>query len=133
VDPKSIWVCVFTDVPPHWSGTETYQIFNFDSQLHINGWKDFGGDTRFWLYQVIATSDGGCIVVGIIPESNGSVERDIYINKIVPEDVITGIGESNFIEKSQLSVTPNPLSNEIVIKTSLDDYQFLLLNLDGTI
>lgn len=131
VNPNSIWVCTFTDAPPHWSGTETYQIFNFDSQLHVNGWKDFGGDRRFWLYQVVATSDEGCIVVGIIPESNGSIERDIYINKIVPEDVITGIEVPSLYENGQLSVTPNPFTNEIVLKTNLNNYQFLLYNMDG--
>ena len=133
VNQNSIWVCAFTNALPHWSGTETYQIFNFDSQLHVNGWKDFGGDRRFWLYQVVATSDGGCIVVGIIPETNGSIEQDIYINKIVPEDVITGIDESCVPEKDQLSVIPNPFSNEIFIETELDDYQFLLFNMDGRI
>lgn len=131
VNPNSIWVCVFTDAPPHWNGTETYQIFNVDSQLNVNGWKDFGGDRRFWLYQMVATSDGGCIVVGIIPESNGSVERDIYINKIVPEDVITGIEVPSLFENGQLSVTPNPFTHKIIIKTELTRFHFQLFDSNG--
>lgn len=131
VNPNSIWVCVFTDAPPHWNGTETYQIFNVDSQLNVNGWKDFGGDRRFWLYQMVATSDGGCIVVGIIPESNGSVERDIYINKIVPEDVITGIEVPDLFENGQLSVTPNPFTHQIIIKTELTRFHFQLFDSNG--
>jgi len=132
VDPENIWVVAHNDwVAP--TGTEIYKIYLFDSQFNVKGSKYYGGDTRYDFYHLLATQDGGCLLTGNIKQEQGTMLRDIFIKKVMPEDVLTGNEEKVFSDLKDVLVYPNPFSDRIYFKTDRENLTFTLYNSNGQI
>nr|NQU89973.1 T9SS type A sorting domain-containing protein [Bacteroidota bacterium] len=131
VDENRIWVGSFTKTPPFFSGIEVFHLHIFDAEMNLKGVKEFGGENRFWLYDLTVLSDGGCLVTGIVPDYNGSNNCDGYILKVMPEDIITLTEEITHVNDDDIQIYPNPFCSEIIVKTTRRCLQFSLFDEKG--
>jgi hypothetical protein len=119
---------------PFWS--------SFDSWFHlvkINPdispiWEYwYGGDAYYHLYSILATNDGGCLMVGNRYDyETQDQERDIYIAKVNSEGLIVWTQEIP-IDKKLIKVYPNPGTNQLNIKTDNKELNFELININGQV
>lgn len=115
---------------------------NFDSWFHLvktNNeitliWEQlYGGDAYYHLYSILATRDGGCIMVGNRYDFETQMqERDIYIAKVDIDGNIVWVQEFT-IGNTLLSLYPNPGHNQVFINTKFEEKIFKLLNLSGQV
>ncbi len=93
----------------------------------------YGGDAYYHLYSMIATNDGGCLMVGNrYDDEIQNQERDIYIAKVNSEGLIVWTQEIP-IKKQETTVYPNPGTNQINIKTDNKELDFELININGQV
>lgn len=130
VNEDNIWVATFERM---WAtgimGSEVFRLFVFDKQLKLKGRKVFGGDTRYWFWDLLATSDGGCILTGNVPEYEGSDFADSYFIKIMPDDILTEVSEYKFNKKTL--VFPLPANDVLNIKNLKKDSELIIYDLVG--
>ena len=132
IDPNNIWVPTFEDNSTSFMGTEVFRFHLFDSELNLKAMKEYGGDTRYWFFNMLVTSDGGCLLTGVIPDYEGSWNHDAYVIKVMPEDIITFAEETPFENDKDVMVFPNPFSTEIKIQTARKNLVFNLTDIAGT-
>lgn len=131
-DPNQIWVLLHNDNTTQ-TGTEYYEILLLDSQLNITESKVFGGDSDYSFTYLLATSDGGCLVTGSIRQEYGTDLTDIFILKVMPEDIITELPDISLINQKVVEVYPNPFRENIFTKTDTEGMVFSLFDLKGEV
>lgn len=131
IDPDKIWVATFEGIPTIFPGSEIFRLHIFDSNLNLLGSKEFGGSIRYWFFNLLMCSDGGCLLTGVVPDYNGSMYTNGYIIKVMPEDIITNAEDTPFTHDMDVIVFPNPFKNEIQIHTSRKGLTFILYDLTG--
>jgi len=82
---------------------------------------------------ITATTDGGCIITGSCNEEEGSMDQDIFIKKVMPDDILTGNDEKVFTGLKDVLVYPNPVTDKIFFKTDRQDLSFNLYDSNGRI
>ncbi|MBC8319632.1 MAG: T9SS type A sorting domain-containing protein [Bacteroidetes bacterium] len=93
----------------------------------------YGGDAYYFLYSILATNDGGCIMVGNRYDyETQNQERDIYIVKVNSDGLIVWTQEIS-IDKQVTEVYPNPGTNQLIIKTDNKKLDFELININGQV
>ena len=112
-------------------GTTDYKIYVLDSDLNFKGAKVYGGETRYAISDILATSDGGCIVAGAVPDFEGSYDYDIYIMKTMAGDIYTHAEETPDPNDRDVSVCPNPFRDIISVFTFRKGLQFQLYGEKG--
>lgn len=117
IDENNIWVATYENSPPFFTGTEVFRFFIFDSNLKLKGVKIYGGNTRYWFFDLLATSDGGCLLTGVVPEYEGSPSEDCYLIKVMPSDILTHAEETPFENDMDVFVYPNPFSDKLKTET----------------
>lgn len=110
-------------------GVEVFRVFVFDKQLKLKGEKVFGGERRYWFFDLLATSDGGCVLTGILNEYEGSDFVDCYFIKVMPDDVVTKTIEISFNNKTH--IYPQPTNNILNVNNILKPSELLIFNLFG--
>lgn len=130
-DENNIWVSVFERIPTTFTGTEEFDVHIFDNEIRLKGSKTFGGDQRYWLYDLTATSDGGCMIVGMVPDFNGSDKVDAYLIKVMPEDILTGIELPPITKVNNTSVIPNPFDDVLLLRSLSEETTFSLFTMFG--
>lgn len=63
-----IWTCTFDYNIANFQSNHVFKVYLFDSELNVLGVKTFGGDSHWWLTHLCATTDGGCIITGMMRE-----------------------------------------------------------------
>ena len=121
-----------------------YELFfsTYDSWFHlikINPdltpvWEYwYGGDAYYFMYSILATNDGGCLMVGNRYDfETQNQERDIYIAKVNSDGLIVWTQEIPF-NKQPTTVYPNPGTNLLNIKTQNHELLFELVNINGQV
>lgn len=100
---------------PNW-----LMLCKLDSSLNVEWQRTYGGDANYSLYTVLATSDGGFIMsAGRYDHNIQDEELDVFILKVDSDGLITGLSEAT-LDNEQAVVFPNPASDCINFKTSLD-------------
>ncbi len=124
----------FDYVNPFWSTFDSwYHLVKINSDLSSIWEYWYGGDAYYFLYSILATNDGGCIMVGNRYDyETQNQERDIYIVKVDSNGLITWTQEIP-IDKSETTVYPNPGTNQLNIKTTGNEMDFELLNINGQV
>lgn len=127
-----IWTCTFEDDILNWQSNHTFKVYLFDSELNVLGEKTFGGDSHWWFMHLRATTDGGCIITGMIREKEGTnpTECNIYILKVMPEDLITST-KNHIDDNAKFKVFPNPVKDKLIIKGANSDMQLTISSIDG--
>ena len=129
-DPNQIWVLLHNDNPTQ-TGTEYYEILLLDSQLNISESRVFGGDTDYRFTYLLATNDGGCLVTGSIRQEYGTNLTDIFILKVMPEDITTSLPDFSLPDQKEVVIYPNPFSEHIFTETETTGLLLNLYNLKG--
>ncbi len=93
----------------------------------------YGGDAYYFLYSILATSDGGCLMVGNRYDYEiQDQERDIYVVKVDSDGLIVWTREIE-PDKAMFTIYPNPGRNQIRIKMPAGEFQFELFGLNGQV
>jgi len=125
-----IWVANFE--------SETFQepsdirFYVFDAALNLLGSKVFQGDRSYWLLDLLATSDGGCLITGKCDEFPASNFGDGYIRKVLLSDVITGSSEQIAVGQ-EVRIGPVPATDRLAVQTRNTDCTLLLRDMKGQI
>ena len=135
VKPDSIYFVGFSDVYENLGLPSYYNyiiINNLDSNLNLNWQKYYGGDAYYEVESILATSDGGCLVLSWRYDyETQNNERDIHILKIgggtadtatVDTTSITGDVHCKF---KDIILYPNPGYNQVYVRTALKGDIFL--------
>jgi hypothetical protein len=114
----------------------------FDSWFHLIKvnpdlspvWENwYGGDAYYFLYSILATSDGGCLMVGNRYDYEvQEQERDIYVVKVNSDGLIVWTQEID-PGQAMFSIYPNPGKDLIQIKMPSGEFEFELIGLNGQI
>ena len=131
IDPNTIWIARFDGTLTNVTGTEVFRFYIFDSNLNLKGVKEYGGTTRYWFYDLLVTSDGGCLLTGMVPDYEGSWNHDAYVIKVMPEDILTFAEETPFDFDRDVLVFPNPFSTEINVQTVRENLTFNIFDVAG--
>lgn len=111
-----------------------YVLSNFDSVLNKRWTKYYGGDAYYLLQSVVATKDGGVLLVGTRYDyPTQSNKCDIYLIKVDENGILS---TSDHMESSQTHnaiVYPNPGSDYLIIESGpqISGAQFLMTTIDG--
>lgn len=130
IDENNIWLSTFEDTPTIFTGDEVYRIFILDSELQVKGMKVFGGKTRYWFRNLLATSDGGCLITGRIPKYEGAMTVDSYVVKVMTDDILTSVQETEMLQNQPL-VYPNPFGDYLHIKNKTPGFDHTICDQTG--
>jgi len=128
---NTISIPTFVDITTNYPGTQFFSVHIFDSNLNLKGVKEYGGNTRYWFFDMLVTSDGGCLLTGMVPDYEGSWNHDAYVIKVMPEDIFTFAEETPFDFDRDVLVFPNPFSAEINIQTVRKNLTFNIFDVAG--
>ncbi len=107
-------------------------LTKLDSNLNVKWEKYYGGDAFYYIYDIKATSDGGCIMAGIrYDHTIQDQEWDIYILKVDSDGLVTSINDQNHIPISNAILYPNPGNEILYIRTGLPDARIELYDMNG--
>ena len=93
-----------------------YHLIKFDDTLNVIWEKWYGGDAYYFLNSVLATSDGGCLMVGSkYPHGLTTLERVAHFIKV---DANGNVQWTQDIEThdSSFNLYPNPTSSFITVE-----------------
>ena len=119
---------------PFWSTNDSwYHLVKINPDITPIWEYWYGGDAYYFLYSILATNDGGCIMVGNRYDyETQNQERDIYIVKVDSNGLITWTQEIP-LNKPESTVYPNPGTDQLNIKTSINYTDFEIINLNGKV
>jgi hypothetical protein len=97
-------------------------------------WENwYGGDAYYQLYSILATKDGGCLIVGNRYDYEiQNQERDIYVAKVDSAGLIVWVQEIQ-PDKPLFTIFPNPSENQINIRITKGEFDFELINPNGQV
>ncbi len=93
-------------------------LTKLDSNFNVVYERFYGGDAMYSSYFIEATDDGGCIMVGIIYEYEGS-NYDLYLIKTDENGLTTSIEEDYFESMISILPYPNPCTDRIAFDHDL--------------
>ncbi len=133
----TIYIGGFTAIVDFWTtDPTTVELYVIDRYLNVLGHIDFGGDAYYELWGIIATDDNGCLLYGIRYTNPDVPERDVYIWKVLREDIelLVSVKETNSLSES-INVYPNPVQNKISIdlgkNRDWEDLQLSITSMEG--
>jgi hypothetical protein len=115
----SVYVGAITPFWINWpSFPSCFVLLQTDSLLNIRWERFYCNDEYYYdLMNVLATKDGGCLLVGNRYDYNAEIkERDIYILKVNDEGLIVNTNEPFNIKVSEAIVFPNPGTNRLNLR-----------------
>jgi len=118
-DPNNIWIATFNAMGSS-TPTEVFHVQVFDSEMNLKGVKEYGGEKKLYrFYNLLATSDGGCLITGQVPACDSCANNNGYLFKVMPEDVvITAINEQPGKVNYSVEVFPNPFRENLSVYTN---------------
>jgi hypothetical protein len=111
-----------------------YALSNFDSALNLRWTKYYGGDAYYFLQSVVATQDGGAILVGTRYDyPTQSNQCDIYLVKVNENGLLTNDDHIQSQQVHDAIVFPNPGSNYLFIESGpqISGAEFRMTSIDG--
>jgi hypothetical protein len=119
---------------PYWSSSDSwFHLIKINTDITPVWEYWYGGDAYYFLYSILATNDGGCIMVGNRYDyETQDQERDIYIVKVDHDGLIVWTQEIPG-NKQKTTVYPNPGTNLLNIITGNKVLDFELINLNGQV
>lgn len=105
-----------------------------DSNIQKKWHRRIGmGNLPYLSNGLVATSDGGCVVLGCIQDTNSNfLNRDLYIFKLDSMGTVTSISNLLPNVEKRYTIYPTPTQNYIHIKDSGEGaFHFALWNVEG--
>lgn len=120
---------------PHYSANDSwFHLIKINEDITPQWEYWYGGDAYYSTYSILATDDGGCLMVGNRYDYEAQyLVRDIYIVKVNSEGLITSIPEHLGIEMQEAIVYPNPGNEVIKVRIAIQYPQstFELFDMNG--
>ncbi|MDR0969406.1 MAG: T9SS type A sorting domain-containing protein [Lentimicrobiaceae bacterium] len=121
---------------------ELVSVFLIDADLNLLGRYDYGGDLNYWPKSVIATADGGCMVVSNrakeYPGGGLYYNLDAHIKKVMREDIALysiGLSESAGVSSVTIQAYPNPVRDLFHVRLPISvegtSARFVIYDLQG--
>jgi Secretion system C-terminal sorting domain len=122
---------VIFDQFPH--GISWISVWQLDAELNARSEAFFGGDAYYNAYNILSTSDGGCLVAATRYDylTQQEDEFDIFILKLKREDLITSIAVSAEMEEEAVFIYPNPGKDKLILNTGIENALFCLYDMQG--
>jgi hypothetical protein len=117
-DPQIIYVAGFVWASSQYATPGFVAVIN--EEFDLLGWKSIGGDYNIGVNSIIATPDGGCVMVGSRRDYHAGIPHDLdgYVVFLYPEDIITSVVEKGYSNMSDYSLFPNPGADILNIQTA---------------
>lgn len=133
VDKNNIWVSGSLQHFPSWPVNTKILVYLLDSTLNIKGMKYYGGDMNYSACTTTATSDGGCVLGGMVYDWQNSFadDQDLWIKKIYPSDILTHAEDTPDPLDSDVLVCPTLFSGELYVKTIRHGLSITLYSVNG--
>ncbi len=114
-----------------WDDTPlTFTLINLNENLEPNWQRFYGGDHHYEIYTLLATQDGGCIMVGLRENCDDHTNgEDFYVLKVNAEGMIS-TNDSHF-EVSDAIVYPNPGNSVLHLQCGVPHFHFELYDSQG--
>jgi hypothetical protein len=118
-------ICGFPEPIDNW-----YALYKLDANANLLWEKYYGGDQYYHLSHVVATKDGGCLMVGETWDyhTNPQLNLDIKLIKIGPDG--TSINENNGSSPS-INIYPNPANTYFYIEGAYSQGELSLFDMYG--
>ncbi len=133
VYPDQIYVGGAYYVPPgNFNSNDSWvYVAKFDQDMNMIWEKYLGGDAFYRTDGMCATYDGGVILTGRRYDENiNSYEYDGFLYKLDGNGYI-GISEKSNLKVKSAIVYPNPVSDELFLRTAIKGAVFYVYNLAG--
>ncbi len=120
------------------SDNSWFGLSKFDTELNKIWERSYGGDAFYIMYSLSATSDGGCIMVGLRQEHwQEEVLVQLYVLKVDENGEIVSTSTIP-IQKEIATVYPNPFQDYFQIDISekllsIDDLKLELVDMNGRV
>jgi hypothetical protein len=106
----------FQDLYPFGTDPSWIDVINFDSLLNVRWKKHIGGDMYYGVNSILATTDGGCMIIGTFYNNAiGIHQRDFFALKLDSLGNTVMSIPNNIGLNSGISVFPNPCSNMLTV------------------
>ena len=132
--PDSIFYAGDHDVFP-WFYPDVYNyimVGQLDRSLEPRFEYRFGGDRYYWTSNILATSDGGCLVAASTYDyMKQGYEKYIYIKKLKKEDLITSSPDLRSPGPLNVKLYPNPGLDHFTLNSDLKRGVFKLYSMEG--
>lgn len=128
---STIWVAAFDwEFPTGVPGKEDIIFLVYDNQLNLLGEKIYYGNSRYWIRDLLACSDEGCLISGSTTEFDGADWPDNFLLKVQLDDVVTTTTEINDITYST-SIHPIPAKDRITLSNVAESSELFVYNIAG--
>jgi hypothetical protein len=125
----------FSYSSPHYSsGDSWFHLIKINEDITPQWEYWYGGDAYYSTYSILATDDGGCLMVGNRYDHEIQyLVRDIFIVKVNSDGLITSLPEHPGIKMHEAIVYPNPGNEEIKVRIAIQHPQstFELFDMNG--
>lgn len=133
-DPEHIYIA-------SWEYASNYQpneyfVAVIDENFEVLGSKSVGGeDNNTAVNSLLATEDGGCVMVGSQRKYQTGDESDWngYVAFFSPDDIITSAVETTNPYDSDYLLFPNPGNDQLIIQTARKGVRLKMYNQSGKI
>ncbi len=136
VDLNYIYVGSYRGSSPGASYNGRYMVAIVDEELNLIGMKSLGKDGyQYDMTSLQATDDLGCIVTGTVHDNANapSYDWDMFIRKIMPEDIVEVAENTEDPYDSDYFLYPNPGNDLLYIKTALKGVKLKILDSRGRV
>ncbi len=117
---------------PYQEDPSWIMLARLDSNLNVKWERYYGGDAFYCVYDIKATSDGGCIMACIrYDHTIQDYEWDVYILKVDSDGLVTSIDDQNHIPISEAILYPNPGNDALNIRTGIPDARIEMFDING--
>ncbi|MCB0824137.1 MAG: T9SS type A sorting domain-containing protein [Bacteroidales bacterium] len=132
-DPNNIWIATYNAMGGP-TPNEVFYVQVFDSNMNLKGVQEFGGEKKLYrFYNLLATSDGGCLITGQVPACDTCENYNGYLFKTMPEDVVTQTQEHHSENQLSIDVYPNPFNEFINIRSDEIDMSIQIFDFTGNL
>jgi len=137
VDEDNIYIPGTSNVniPQHpFSPTPSWFMLNkVDGDLNLQWQKFYGGDAYYFLFSIIATSDGGCVMMGTRYHPDNPTGIDAYILKVGPDGLVSVPEVEGGLQVREVILYPNPGTSQLYIQTGHDDLEIHFYTANGSL
>ena len=134
VDPNHIYVGSYRGSSPGASYNGRYLVAMVDENLNLLGMKSLGKDGfQYDMLGMQATDDLGCVVTGTVHDNANapSYDWDMFIRKIMPEQIVGLAEETEDPDDSDYFIYPNPGNNLVRIATARRGVEACFVDMQG--
>lgn len=134
VNPGYIYIGSENQSFPWTSISYRYMVLIIDENLNVLGMKSYGKPGyNYNMYVMQATDDMGCILAGTVYDiaNSPTYDWDLFIHKIMPEDIVQLAEKTEDPDDSDYFVFPNPGSDILNINSNRKNILLSIYNMSG--